>query len=63
MAILIKYGFEDLIANSTLRNLVTEGMRLRWIRDDKPALEYTRWERIRMAAVELGPTFVKLAQV
>ncbi|MDW8272604.1 MAG: AarF/ABC1/UbiB kinase family protein [Chitinophagales bacterium] len=63
LAILIKYGFEDLIANSTLRNLVTEGMRLRWIRDDKPALEYTRWERIRMAAVELGPTFVKLAQV
>ncbi|HRN94491.1 MAG TPA: AarF/UbiB family protein, partial [Chitinophagales bacterium] len=63
IGVLIKYGFEDLIANSTLRNLVTEKMRLHWLRDDKPALEYTRWERIRMAAVELGPTFVKLAQV
>jgi ubiquinone biosynthesis protein len=63
LAILIKYGFEDVVANSTLRNLVTEGMRLRWLRDEKPALEYTRWERIRMACEELGPTFVKLAQV
>ncbi len=63
LSVLIKYGFEDVIANSTLRNLVTESMRLRWLRDEKPALEYTRWERIRMAAVELGPTFVKLAQV
>ncbi len=63
LSILIKYGFEDVIANSTLRNLVTESMRIKWLRDEKPALEYTRWERIRMAAVELGPTFVKLAQV
>lgn len=63
LGVFIKYGFEDLIANSTLRNLLTERMRLHWMRDEKPALEYTRWERIRMAAVELGPTFVKLAQV
>lgn len=63
LGILIKYGFEDFIANSTLRNLVTESMRLRWLRDEKPVMEYTRWERVRMAAEELGPTFVKLAQI
>lgn len=63
LGILIKYGFEDFIANSTLRNLVTEGMRLKWLRDEKPVMEYTRYERIRMAAEELGPTFIKLAQV
>ncbi|MBK7147276.1 MAG: hypothetical protein IPH78_00295 [Bacteroidetes bacterium] len=63
LGILIKYGFEDFIANSTLRNLVTESMRLKWLRDEKPALEYTRWERVRMACEELGPTFVKLAQI
>ncbi len=62
LGILIKYGFEDFIANSTLRNLVTEGMRLKWLRDEN-ALEYTRWERVRMACEELGPTFVKLAQI
>ncbi len=63
LGIFIKYGFEDVIANSTLRNLVTESMRIKWLRDEKPVMEYTRWERIRMAAEELGPTFIKLAQV
>lgn len=63
LGILIKYGFEDFIANSTLRNLVTESMRIKWLRDEKPVMEYTRWERVRMAAEELGPTFIKLAQV
>ena len=63
MSIFVKYGFEDLIANSTLRNLVPESLRLKWLRQEKPALQYSRWERIRMAAEELGPTFVKLCQV
>ena len=63
LGIFIKYGFEDVIANSTLRNLVTESMRIKWLRDDKPVMEYTRWERVRMVAEELGPTFIKLAQV
>jgi ubiquinone biosynthesis protein len=61
--ILVKYGFEDIIANSTLRNIVPERTRLSWMRQNNPALDYTRYERIRMAAEELGPTFVKLAQV
>jgi ubiquinone biosynthesis protein len=63
LGVLIKYGFEDVIANSTLRNLVSESMRIKWLRDEKPVLEYTRWERVRMAAEELGPTFIKLAQI
>lgn len=63
MSIFVKYGFEDVIANSTLRNIVPESLRLKWIRQDRPALQYSRFERIRMAAEELGPTFVKLAQV
>jgi ubiquinone biosynthesis protein len=63
LGILIKYGFEDFIANSTLRNLVTESMRISWQRAEKPVMEYTRFERVRMAAEELGPTFIKLAQV
>lgn len=63
LGILIKYGFEDFIANSTLRNLVTESMRLKWLRNEKPVMEYTRFERVRMAAEELGPTFIKLAQI
>jgi len=63
MSVFVKYGFEDLIANSTLRNLVPEALRLKWMRQEQPALQYSRFERIRMAAEELAPTFVKLAQV
>lgn len=63
MSVLVKYGFEDLIANSTLRNLVPEGLRIKWMRQEKPALQYSRYERLRMAAEELGPTFVKLCQI
>lgn len=63
LAVLVKYGFEDIVTNSTLRNLVSETRRHSWLRQDKPVFEYTRWERIRMVAEELGPTFVKLAQV
>ena len=63
LGVLIKWGFEDLVINSTLRNLVPESTRIKWIRDEKPVMEYTRYERIRMAAEDLGPTFVKLAQI
>lgn len=63
ISVLVKYGFEDIITNSTLRNLVSESRRLSWTRQERPVFEYTRWERIRMVAEELGPTFVKLAQV
>jgi len=63
IGILIKYGFEDIITNSTLRNFVSEKRRLSWQRSEKPVFEYTRWERIRMVVEELGPTFIKLAQV
>lgn len=63
IGVVAKYGFEDVITNSTLRKFVPESKRLTWVRGDKPVFEYTRWERIRMIAEELGPTFVKFAQV
>jgi ubiquinone biosynthesis protein len=63
IGVLVKYGFEDIVTNSTLRNFVTEKARLSWMRQDKPVFQYSRWERIRMVCEELGPTFVKLAQV
>jgi len=61
--ILLKYGFEDLVVNTSLKIFIPEKRRLSWMRKKKPVFEYTRWERIRMAAEELGPTFVKGAQV
>ena len=58
IGVLVKYGFEDIVTNSTLRNFVTEKVRLSWMRQDKPVFQYSRWERIRMVCEELGPTFV-----
>ena len=63
IAVLIKYGFEDVVTNSTLRNFVSEKGRVSWTRQGQPVFQYTRWERIRMVCEELGPTFIKLAQV
>jgi ubiquinone biosynthesis protein len=60
--ILIKYGFEDIVARTTLRRLVPTKNKTTWTRQDRPVLDYTVWERIRMVIEELGPTFVKLAQ-
>lgn len=63
IAVLVKYGFEDVVTNSTLRNFVSEKGRVSWTRQGQPVFQYTRWERIRMVCEELGPTFIKLAQV
>jgi len=61
--ILTKYGFEDIVTETSLQNFVSEKRKLSWLRQEKPVFGYTRWERIRMATEELGPTFVKFAQV
>ncbi|MEM6265863.1 MAG: AarF/UbiB family protein [Bacteroidota bacterium] len=61
--VIIKYGFEDLVTSTSLKNLLPRKSRFTWLRDARPVMEYTHWERIRMAVEELGPTFVKGAQV
>jgi ubiquinone biosynthesis protein len=63
ISVMVKYGFEDVVTNSTLRNFVSEKGRVSWKRQGQPVFKYTRWERIRMVCEELGPTFIKLAQV
>jgi ubiquinone biosynthesis protein len=61
--ILIKYGFEDLVFNSFLENLVPENLLLNWTREDRKVSETSRWERIRMVCEELGPSAIKIAQI
>ncbi|HMS52499.1 MAG TPA: hypothetical protein PKD56_09230, partial [Chitinophagales bacterium] len=63
LGVLLKYGLEDLVSNTSLQNLITKNRKLKWLRDDKPILDYTRWERIRLACEDLGPTFIKFGQV
>lgn len=61
--VLLKYGFEDVANNSPVKILIPKGRRVGWQKDEKLLVKYSRWELIRMVFEELGPTFVKLAQV
>lgn len=61
--VLLKYGFEDLVANTPLKAIVPASKRLARLRGEKFVHQYSRPELARMAAEELGPTFVKLAQI
>ena len=63
VAILVKYGFEDFILQTQLRRLVSKKRRLTWKRRGQLVFEQNRWKRVRMAAEELGPTFIKLCQI
>src|SRR5690606_5023240 len=61
--VLIQYGFEDIVSSTPLHTLVPANMRLLWSRQNKSVFDYSRWERVRLATVELGPTFVQFAQI
>ncbi|MBK8444370.1 MAG: AarF/ABC1/UbiB kinase family protein [Sphingobacteriales bacterium] len=61
--ILLKYGFENVVVNTPLRNFVSESRRLQWTHHERPVFDFSSWERIRMVFEELGPTYVKLGQV
>ncbi len=60
-AILSKYGFEEFVNATPLSSLIPDKRRLSW-KKEKEAKKYNRWELIRMAAEDLGPTYIKLAQ-
>lgn len=61
--ILFKYGFEDLITHTDLYHSIVEHETFFYHEKLKDLNKYTRWERIRMAIEELGPTFMKLGQM
>lgn len=61
--VLLKYGFEDLVTNTPLQKVIPRRLLLKWIRDERQVTESSRWERVRMALEELGPTFIKIAQI
>lgn len=63
LRVLMRYGFEDLVQYMEeqkrfgfIRKLVPRRVRRR-------ARQYSKWEKMRMACEELGPTFVKFGQI
>lgn len=64
MAVLVRFGFTDVVQELSIDRLVLQGKRMVGL--DKPGEEIVRQPhavRLRQAAVELGPSFVKLAQI
>ena len=63
IAVLAKYGFEDVITHPPLNRLIPTSERLIPHRQGKSITTYSRYARIRMVCEELGTTFIKFAQI
>lgn len=63
VGILIKYGFQDILAESgvSVRAKILEALTPKDVITKAHA--HTKWERMRMAVEELGTTYIKLAQI
>jgi ubiquinone biosynthesis protein len=63
LSVLLKYGFGDLVDRLNVGQVLQVGAQI-FSRSRRERIEkLSRSERIRMAVEELGPTFVKLAQI
>ena len=62
--VIVKYGFEDIVVNTGLRNILKPGKKAKGRKGDEDhQFVQTRWERIRLIMEELGPTYIKLGQM
>ncbi|NNF83277.1 MAG: hypothetical protein HKM99_11075 [Flavobacteriaceae bacterium] len=63
LRVLLKYGFEDLVQHLEERKRFNFLRRLIPKRRKEHALQFTKWEKMRLVCEELGPTFVKFGQI
>lgn len=61
--VLVKHGFGDFITSINLPRHVDLSRRLLRRQPGVKIGTYSRWERVRLALEELGPTFVKAGQI
>jgi len=62
-SVLLKHGFGDLVTTVGLHRRLGLGKRPAEGTEPVQSAPLTRWERIRMALEELGPSFVKMGQL
>ncbi len=62
IAILFKYGFEDVLGAFKIDKTIEKGLKLISRKRRELMKKYSRPERVRMAFEDLGPTFIKLGQ-
>lgn len=63
LKVLIRYGFEDLVQHLEEKKRFTFLKKLVPKKMVKHAMQYSKWEKIRLVCEELGPTFVKFGQI
>jgi len=63
LTVLFKYGFGDLVDRLNVGRYLEIGAQILGKGRAGPVEAYTRYERIRMAFEELGPTFIKMGQI
>lgn len=61
--VLVKHSFEDVVTRTGLNEFLTPQGRIRISKSDPHILHYTQYERIRLVIEELGPSFIKFAQL
>lgn len=62
IAILFKYGFDDVLGAFKIDKTIGRGIQLVSRKRRELMIRYSRPERVRMAFEDLGPTFIKLGQ-
>ena len=63
LRVLSRYGFYDLISQSGFDLLGPLGKKIRLKRPEDSVLKLSRWQRVRLALEELGPSFIKFGQI
>lgn len=63
LRVLVKYGFEDLVRFLEERKRLTFLRKLVPKSSHKHALQFSKWEKMRLVCEELGPTFIKFGQI
>ncbi len=63
IAILVKYGFGEVLAKLELQKHLDFGKGFILGKSAEEIAAVSHWERVRMALEELGPTFVKFGQI
>jgi len=63
LAVLIKYGYGDLVDHLKIDQYIEVGLQLITRSKGDRIERYSRGKRLRLALEELGPTFIKLGQI
>lgn len=63
ISIVFKYGLEELVEGLKIEQFVEMGLRMVYRRRRERLDQMTKYERLRMALEELGPTFIKMGQI